>query len=1511
MRDSSQTRLLSAGLLAGFFAVGVAPGQGAVPIGDLPPDESAQITLDATVHNDGPPIPFRTTFAVNRKPVYGTSSLPLLTDGDPDDGTSAMNPTEPPLDLLVLGNVIWKLESSFSIAGAAAPDDDDGIDAFNLSGGFWSAAITLATETDTESETPADGDGPEGELTLNFGPTEEVDIEMVSKTESIDPVIAGSGAGNLVYVITAGNNGPDDATGVQISEALTLPAGVTIDSIVPSAGTYLPANDPNGTWSLDLVNGATATLTVTMTAGSAAAVGTDTISDTAMVAAVDQIDTDSGNDSISEATSVAREVDIRVEKNGDPDPNVVAGSGTTLNLTYFVRAFNDGPSDASNVVVQDDLTLPANVTFVGSSTTAGTFDSGTGVWTVGDIPSGAFEQLIIQLKAESSAADGDIIMNTGSLTSVDEPDTAAGNDSQTVNTTVVREVDIAVTKSESIDPVIAGSAAGNLTYVVTATNNGPSDASGITISEVVTLPAGVTVDSITASAGSYAPPNGANGVWTPGDLASGASETLTVVLTAASSAATGTNTISDVATLTAVNETETNGANDSGAEATSVLRQVDIQISKTESIDPVVAGSGVGNLTHVVTALNAGPSDASGLDITEIITVPVGVSVDSVTPSVGSFAGTTWTIGDLTASSSATLTVVYTVDASALTGVDVVSDTASVSALNEADSDGGNDQVTEATSIARVVNLTLTKTESADPALAGTGAGNLVYVVTVMNDGPSDITGLNINEDVIIPAGVTIDSIVVSAGVYAPPNDANGVWSLDLVSGANAALTATLTVAETAASGTDVISDTATVAGSAGGETLGGDSSVTESTSILSDKDYGDAPDPVEATAGQYPTLLANDGPRHLLVPGDVFLGAAVDFEADGQPTLAADGDDLAGVDDEDGVTFAGSVTAGGTTDFDVVASAAGLLSVWVDFEVDGDWTGTGEEVFTDEPLLAGVNTLSFTSPVTAFDSDLADLLGGTFVRFRFSTGGGLAPTGFAVGGEVEDHFVTIATDADLVVTLDQQADPIVAGDIQIYDLSVTNFGPSGATDVTLQQELPKGGVFLGAEPSAFSCAVLSGVLVNCDLGNLAVSDTVSLTIGVLIDHRIDGPVSSEAVVAANEPDPDSSNDQADVDTNVAPAREMLTTKRGSNNALAIGVKEGDSTVGLVITRLGGGEREYSVEAVGFRATSMTEVPDFDATPSPEVAVLAAGFGGETKVVVVDADDQTLLGDYDVVGAWFAMDIVSVDSFDDTTAAELAILLRDPLNSEVRVQVLDAMTGNVVRDHLVATSTPDPPNEDIAAPFPIGMVRVDSFGGSPTAELAILMKNPDTEEVNVLVVDADTGAQLGNHAQGTDLFPLGIVAVGDLGLGGGTTAPDVAALMRRASDDDLFALVIDTSSGATFGPVDFDDTLLPGPFDSVPSFGGSTAPELVVTGREDPNDLTASVKDAATGAVVNSISISSPPLVPVPLDLTSVPDTQAGPAPELAILFEYFDEPAQVQVFDGAGVAPLFTFFLP
>jgi hypothetical protein len=162
--------------------------------------------------------------------------------------------------------------------------------------------------------------------------------------------------------------------------------------------------------------------------------------------------------------------------------------------------------------------------------------------------------------------------------------------------------------------------------------------------------------------------------------------------------------------------------------------------------------------------------------------------------------------------------------------------------------------------------------------------------------------------------------------------------------------------------------------------------------------DFGDAPDPT------YPTLLASNGARHVMASG-VFLGSGVDSDPDGQPDPNALGDDNDGNNDEDGVIFTSTLIPGGTATVDVIASVAGYLDAWIDFDGDGNWSQAYDRIFAAQPLAPGVNSLSFSPPANGLAGHT------TFARFRYSLAGAPAPTGVVYGGQVVDHEVWIEDD--------------------------------------------------------------------------------------------------------------------------------------------------------------------------------------------------------------------------------------------------------------------------------------------------------------------------------------------------------------------------------------------------------------------------------------------------------------------------------------------------------------------
>lgn len=178
-------------------------------------------------------------------------------------------------------------------------------------------------------------------------------------------------------------------------------------------------------------------------------------------------------------------------------------------------------------------------------------------------------------------------------------------------------------------------------------------------------------------------------------------------------------------------------------------------------------------------------------------------------------------------------------------------------------------------------------------------------------------------------------------------------------------------------------------------------------------REFGRAPAP-------YPSLLASDGARHLVVPG---------FQL-GQTNMISTDARTNGLGD-DGVQFTSVLQPGQPATVEVVASAGGWLNGWLDYSANGAWTDLGDQVFTNVALVAGTNTLNFTVPATAVVTT------NTWARFRFSSETNLASTGQSASGEVEDYPVAVAG-----FTLAYSAGP--NGSIGGTTLQTVNYGGSG-----------------------------------------------------------------------------------------------------------------------------------------------------------------------------------------------------------------------------------------------------------------------------------------------------------------------------------------------------------------------------------------------------------------------------------------------------------------------------------
>ena len=160
--------------------------------------------------------------------------------------------------------------------------------------------------------------------------------------------------------------------------------------------------------------------------------------------------------------------------------------------------------------------------------------------------------------------------------------------------------------------------------------------------------------------------------------------------------------------------------------------------------------------------------------------------------------------------------------------------------------------------------------------------------------------------------------------------------------------------------------------------------------------DCGDLPD-------GFSTTQANNGPCHTL--GSLYLGSAVDSEADGVPSTEANVDAS-----DDGFVWIGSDS--NNFEFEAtVTGGNGELGVWVDWNNNGVFSA---EEFTGTSVTSGVNTLQITSPSGV------GILSSVRVRL-FPVGGAPGGTlnwtdyaGVTGNGEVEDYFFSVPTASEV-----------------------------------------------------------------------------------------------------------------------------------------------------------------------------------------------------------------------------------------------------------------------------------------------------------------------------------------------------------------------------------------------------------------------------------------------------------------------------------------------------------------
>lgn len=914
------------------------------------------------------------------------------------------------------GNVSQKEFLSFSNFAATSGGGAD----FSSVG-----AIELEITGTANIDGQADIVGTVGQTNIvqDFANFTQADLSLAMSVDDATPDINQ----NVNFTVTLTNNGPDTATNVAVSDQ--LPSGVNFVSSSGSQGSYSSAT---GIWTVGTVNsGSIATLQLT---GRIQSAGTRV--NFAEVSSSGQFDPNSTpgngnqpneNDQAS-VTLVTALIDLSLVKTAVPT-TVIVGN----NVTYTVALSNAGPDTATGVVVKDEL--PGGVAFVNATAIQGTYSVQTGLWTVGTVAPGSTFNLTLVGTVEVAGPK----TNTAEVFAADQVDVDStpnngvdSEDDQDSVTIEAPEADLSLTKSVDNDMPNLGD---NVTFTLQLANAGPDTGTGVRVRDL--LPAGLAFVSSSNSSGSY---NSSTGIWDVGTLSAGGNLSLTIVATP-----TTADPLTNTAEVIASNQYDPDSTPDNNVpsedDQSSVVigaQQIDLSLIKTvDDATPNINDT----ITFSIVVDNDGPSDATGVEVQDIL--PLGLSFVSSIVSTGTYSSATgqWLLGNVANQGSQTLQIEARVNQ-----IGVVVNTAQVMAADQIDNDStpGNgveseDDQSSVTVTPQQADLELTKV--VDDANANVGQ-EAVFTITVSNQGPNPATNVGVTDQ--LPSGISYVSSTPSQGSY---DSSTGVWTVGSISSGGQSTLKLVGRVETPGLKTNMAQVSASDQFDPDSIPNNGVESEDDQQSVsiippVIDLDLEKTIDIAKPNVGQtirYTLVVNNTGP-------DDATNVVI---ADELPT---------------GLNFVGSSASSGSYNVNTgqwsVGSLANGASATLNIDAVVDTVDT-------------TTNISQVASVDQYDSE--------------STPGNSNPN--------EDDYASVTfvlAKADLSVTKTVDDDKPYVGDNVTFTITVNNAGVDPATGVTLLDGLPDGLAYVSSNAGIGSYNSGTGIW---DIGDLAVGQTGTLAI--------------------------------------------------------------------------------------------------------------------------------------------------------------------------------------------------------------------------------------------------------------------------------------------------------------------------------------------------------------------------------------------------------------------------------
>jgi uncharacterized repeat protein (TIGR01451 family) len=957
----------------------------------------------------------------------------------------------------------------------------------------------------------------------------------VTATDSPDPVAPD---GDITYSVLVSNNGPNATTnahlnvtmnGTLLFKSMTVPAGWSCPSLpVGYGGSFTCTAATMGVGS--------SPFTIVLNAGKAQfGINDTTISQNFNVNS-DSADPTPGNGNVNVTTAyVAPDADMSITASDSPDP--VAPDG---NITYTVTVANGGPDITQNarlnvllngtllfqsMVVPAGWSCPSLAVGYGASFTCTAATMGLG--------SSQFTIVLKAGKAQFGVNDTTINELFGTNSDVADPNNA--NNTVTVTTAYVTpDADISVVATDSPDPVAPD---GNITYTVTVANAGPDTATTLNFNVVMNntlrfqsmvVPAGWSCPSLPVG-------YGASFTCTAASMGIGSSQ-FTVVLNAGS-AQFGVNdqTISQVFGANSELSDPNNANNIVTVQTAYVTPDANISVTATDSPDPVFPD---GNITYTVTVANAGPDSAPNVNFNvpmnntlrfQSIAVPAGWSCPAI--AVGSGASFTCTAATMGIGSSQ-FTIVLNAG-SAQFGINDQTINQTFGANSSiSDPNNANNIVTVSTLYSTPdADLSITASDAPDPVTPGQ---NITYTISVTNAGPD--AGPTTHMSAALNGNLLFQSLAAPGGwsCTTPAVNAAG-GSIDCTFASFPATTANFTLVEKL---NPALSN--------------GPGNVIQQTFVTSSgaQDPNNANNTIQVST-TYTTTTA-----------DVVIDAVTDFPDAVQP----------------GGTITYAQTIGNVFNNARNLTLVDVLPAGVTFQSIAVQPGYS----CTTPPVGGTGTITCTDPLGG--SGLVTLVvnvtatSGTILNtFTVST------TDYEPNTSNNSNTVsTTIVSADLSITKTTAATSAAPGGAVSYTITITNAGPSDATNVVMTDTLPASLLFQSiTAPGGFICttpAVGTSGTISCNAASLGNGGSAIFTLATTVAPSATGTINNSASVSSATSDPNSGNSSGaspGVTVNTGPSADLSMTKTTQSTGAAPG-----STIVYTLTAQNAGPNAASTVVV-------------------------------------------------------------------------------------------------------------------------------------------------------------------------------------------------------------------------------------------------------------------------------------------------------------------------------------------